>query len=78
MKKSKGIRQICVHKILDGLFREGIFEEVTFEQNWKTWRSKSSKYLGEEYTRHWVQQEQQTGGESKFVLCQQQNVTELE
>lgn len=33
MKKSKGIRQICVHKILDGLFREGIFEEVTFEQN---------------------------------------------
>ena len=31
MKKSKGIRQICVHKILDGLFREGIFEEVTFD-----------------------------------------------
>ena len=30
MKKSKGIRQICVHKILDGLFRGGIFEEVTF------------------------------------------------
>lgn len=56
----------------------GVVVEIPLEDSLEHGRASHTKYLGEEYSRQWVQRKQQTGGENKFVLCQQQNVTELE
>lgn len=56
----------------------GLLVEIPLEDSPEYGRSSHTKYLGEAYSRQCVQRKQQTGGENKFVLCQQQNVTELE